>query len=74
MSASIALLQALARLDGEYAAAGRGAELEVLRMFLWDTDDAVLYANLAAPLNSTECGIPKGYAPAGWSMQGAPAK
>ncbi|MBP7936432.1 MAG: sigma-70 family RNA polymerase sigma factor [Phycisphaerae bacterium] len=38
----------------EYVTAGKGAQFEALRRFLWGTDPAISYAEIAAQLGSTE--------------------
>jgi RNA polymerase sigma factor (sigma-70 family) len=52
---AVALLEhVLARLGYEYVTAGKGAQFEVLRAFLWGAQDSVSYADVAAQLHATQ--------------------
>ncbi|HOW73789.1 MAG TPA: sigma-70 family RNA polymerase sigma factor [Phycisphaerae bacterium] len=51
--AAALLREVLGKLGQEYAAAGKGAQFEVLRRFLWGTDTSVSYAGVADQLHLT---------------------
>ncbi|MCY2952530.1 MAG: sigma-70 family RNA polymerase sigma factor [Planctomycetota bacterium] len=55
--ATALLQQAVARLGREYDAAGKTAQFQVLREFLWGPDPSCSYAQLAGRISSTEEGV-----------------
>ncbi|HOW73665.1 MAG TPA: sigma-70 family RNA polymerase sigma factor [Candidatus Paceibacterota bacterium] len=58
---AVALLeQVVTRLEQEYAAAGKSAQFETLRRFLWGADASNSYAEIAARLDSTEDAVKSG--------------